>query len=115
MQLNYSEKCTFGGLKGQSLNTGGLDRFDCVVSEMSETLTKLHFEDMVSLNIIFHHCHSLHDSSKLQCLLCHFYICHGFFVHFQNVCVSKEWAQTVVANALFFFALGSPEKASKNE
>ena len=30
IQVNYGEKCTFGGLKGQSLNTGGLkDRFDC--------------------------------------------------------------------------------------
>ena len=29
-QVNYSEKWTFGGLKGWSLNTGGLkDRFDC--------------------------------------------------------------------------------------
>ena len=28
--MNYIEKCTFGGLKGWSLNTGGLkDRFDC--------------------------------------------------------------------------------------
>ena len=27
--VNYSEKCAFGGLKGQSLDTGGLkDRFD---------------------------------------------------------------------------------------
>ena len=29
-QVNYSEKCTFEGLKGRSLNTGGLkDRFNC--------------------------------------------------------------------------------------
>ena len=29
--MNYSEKCTFGTLKGLS-NTGGLkDRFDCIV------------------------------------------------------------------------------------
>ena len=29
MQVNYSEKCTLKGLKGWSLNTGGLkDRFD---------------------------------------------------------------------------------------
>ena len=29
-QVNYSENCTFGTLKGQSLNTGGLnDRSDC--------------------------------------------------------------------------------------
>ena len=30
-QVNYSEKCALvGGLKGRSLNTGGLkDRFDC--------------------------------------------------------------------------------------
>ena len=28
-QVNYSEKCVIGGLKGQSLNTSGLkDRFD---------------------------------------------------------------------------------------
>ena len=31
-QVNYREKCTFGGLKGRSLNAGGLkDRFDCLL------------------------------------------------------------------------------------
>ena len=30
-QVHYSEKCTFGGLKGLSLNTGGLkDKFECI-------------------------------------------------------------------------------------
>ena len=30
MEVKYREKGTFGGLKGQSLKTGGLkDRFDC--------------------------------------------------------------------------------------
>ena len=30
-QANYSETCTFEGLKGRSLNAGGLnDRFDCI-------------------------------------------------------------------------------------
>ena len=29
--MQNSEKCTFGGLKGWSLSTGGLkDRFDCI-------------------------------------------------------------------------------------
>ena len=32
-QVDNSENCTFGTLKGQSLNTGGLkDRFDCTYS-----------------------------------------------------------------------------------
>ena len=31
-QVNYSDKCTFGGLKGQFLSAGGLkDKFDCTV------------------------------------------------------------------------------------
>ena len=30
-QVDYGEKCAFGGLKRRSLNTGGLrDRFDCI-------------------------------------------------------------------------------------
>ena len=30
-QVNYSENCTLGTLKGWSLNTGGLrDKFDCI-------------------------------------------------------------------------------------
>ena len=30
-QVNYSEKCAFEELKGQSLNTGGRkDRIDCI-------------------------------------------------------------------------------------
>ena len=33
-QVNYSEKCIYRGLKGQSLNTGGLNgRFHCVRSK----------------------------------------------------------------------------------
>ena len=33
MQVNYSEKCAFVGLKGWSLNTGGLKgRFDCTLT-----------------------------------------------------------------------------------
>ena len=30
-QMNYRENCTFGGLKGFFLNTGGVkDRFECI-------------------------------------------------------------------------------------
>ena len=33
MQVNYSEKCAFVGLKGWSLNTGGVKgRFDCTLT-----------------------------------------------------------------------------------
>ena len=36
-QVNYSAKWTFGGLKGQSPNTGGLkDRFNCTSSKLYE-------------------------------------------------------------------------------
>ena len=57
-QVHYSEKCAFGGLKGWSLNTGGLkDRLDCIyilmqtngASEQTPELTCLHVRPLSKL------------------------------------------------------------------
>ena len=46
-RVNYSENCTLGTLKGQSLNTGGLkDWFDCIHTNTD----KLHSQRKIHLS-----------------------------------------------------------------
>ena len=67
--MKYREKCTFGGLKEWFINTGGLDRLDCMLYHCKP----LQYRNDFGVT-------SIHSSAG------GYIQCSGIYLHAKNMC-----------------------------